>query len=234
MAELYAQCSTPDCLRGVGLDGGQCKPCSMGMPPMKNPKSPHAWKKTGTPSSSTTTSPTTGTGTTGSDKPKVSVKTPEKSKNVPTIRVKALSSAQEKSAVELIFKSFWYGWKNGVPDIFNEIFAKYGSFLSGRVQPSQMVGTPQKHYSSINSKGKKAFVLLQEVILPMEGESKAFKMIKTSPNILDQLGDVSPTDAIEFVKNHGKAYEFTKKNEETYTYEDDRGVKREIPTWAIA
>jgi len=223
MAELFAQCSTPDCLRGVGLEGGQCKPCSMGMPPMKNPKSRHAWKKTGTT-----------TGTTGSNKPKISIETPEKSKNVPTVRAKALSSAQEKSAVELIFKSFWYGWKNGSPEIFSEIFAKYGSFISGRVQPSTMVGTPHKHYSSINAKGKKAWVLIQEVILPMEGESKAFKMIKTSPNILDQLGEVSPTDAIEFVKNHGSQYEFTKKNELTYTYQDDKGVKREIPTWAIA
>ena len=50
MADLVTQCSTPECLRGVGLQGGQCLPCQKSMPPMKNPNSPYAFSNNKPPS----------------------------------------------------------------------------------------------------------------------------------------------------------------------------------------
>ena len=64
-----------------------------------------------------------------------------------------------------------------------------------------MQGTPDVHKSSINVAGDKSFILIKEAIYPYEGEAAAFKAIKMSPIMIEKLGDVTPTDAIEMVKN---------------------------------
>ena len=40
---MAEKCNTPECLRGVDNAGEQCMPCELGMPPMKNAKSPHSY-----------------------------------------------------------------------------------------------------------------------------------------------------------------------------------------------
>ena len=240
---MAEKCDTPTCLRGVDRVGQLCLPCQKGMRPMTNPKSPHAFDN-----------PTKGVTTgfenpqkklvivhNGGNKPKtdpiiikptlkVSKSYNNWKKNKTTIEIKSL----QKKAVKLIFSSYWYGWDDGFPDAFTEIFKEYGNFITGREVPSKMVGTPDVHTSHINTKGNAAFVLVTDFIYPIQGEASTFREIERSPIMREALGDVSPTDAIEMVKNNGMPFTFTKKDEKTYLWQDGNGIEREIPTWAIA
>ena len=241
---MAEKCATKECLRGVATAGTRCMPCEKLMPPMKNPKSPHAY---------TSSPPTTGTQK-AKDKPskeelvvnKGDKKTPsllgtkidkEKvKKNWKKGKTDIEINQMQKEAVKVIFTSYWYGWPDGVPPAFTELFKPYGNFISIREKPSKMKGKPDTHKSTINAKAKKSFVLVVEAIYPIEGTASAFKAIQTSPIMLEALGDVSPTDAIEMVKNNGKSFLFTKNKTDgsEYTYTDDGGTKRAIPRWAIA
>lgn len=244
---MTEKCDTPACLRGVLNKNQRCGPCKAGMPPMTNEKSPHNY-----------------TSTTGSQKGKDKPAKEEKGKLVlnkgdkvtvfPSTGDIVVRNKQgkkvtnfkqgktdeqiqrlQRNAVKNIFTAYWYGWPDGLPDSFKEIFSRYGSFISDRATPSTMKGMPDVHKSTINVAGDKAFILIKEAIYPIEGEAAAFKAIQMSPIMLEKLGEVSPTDAIEMVKNDGEAYTFHKKgNGESYTYEDVQGVTRGLPRWAIA
>ena len=229
---MVEKCDTPDCLRGVGVVGQLCLPCGNGLPPMKNPKSPHAWNnQIGTPAKGVTTG---------------FVKKEKKVNNQPISVTKGgdkpktdpiIDKTLQRKAVQLIFSAYWYGWKDGLPDGFEEIFKDYGTFVTGREVASKMVGTPAVHTSHINMKGNPSFVFIVDFLYPAEGERRTFEHIERSPTIMDALGGVSAVDAIELIKsdklNPMKPFTFYKKDENTYTWSDN-GVKREIPTWAIA
>ena len=216
-------CAEQYCLRPVKGKGLVCVPCQKGFPPLMNPKSPYA---KGKPKGSATT------GTTAvveSAKPQVKAQQPPKPQ-------KTISTELQKEAVKEIFTCYWYGWENGIPSAFKEIFSKYGNFISDRAIPSKMVGNPDVHKSTINIAGNKSFILIKEAIYPMEGEAAAFRAIKQSPIMLEALGDVTPTDAIEMVKNDGQPFTFQKDSTDgsQYRYADGQGVERKIPRWAIA
>ena len=238
---MAEKCDTPSCLRGVDAIGKVCLPCERGMRPMTNPKSPYAWDSSGTtglpkPSLTITggSSPKGQNTPTNKPKPKLKIVIPKSKqenwkKDKSDMEIKRL----QRKAVELIFTTYWYGWPKGVPKAFTEIFKDYGAFITGREVPSKMVGTPDIHTSHINARGNSSFVLVMEAIYPIQGEASTFREIERSPIMREALGDVSPTDAIEMVKNDGGPFTFTKKDEKTYTW-DDNGIKREIPKWAIA
>jgi len=239
---MAEKCNTPTCLRGVDATGQLCLPCQKGMRPMTNPKSPHAFDNP-------TKGVTTGFGkknqpisvTKGGNKPKtvpILVKPTLKvsksynnwKKDKTAIEIKSL----QKKAVKLIFSSYWYGWDDGLPDAFKEIFKDYGVFITGREVPSKMVGTPDVHTSHINMRGNASFVVVMDAIFPLEGESRTFQHIERSPILQDALGSVSTTAAIELIKNNGMPFTLNKKDEKTYLWQDGNGIEREIPTWAIA
>lgn len=264
---MVEKCDTPDCLRGVDNKGEVCPKCLKGLPPMKNPKSPHAY-----------TMGTSG-GKSGRKLPKADIK-PEKSPSIlgvnidkekvkengskvtqnitgsgnvqvggkttvnPTVKdyhVKSYTQAASKGAVKTIFNSYWYGWPNGTPKIFAEIFADYGEFISDRVAPSKMVGNPLNHKSTINASGHKAFIILAQQIFPpphrMSDERAASQFIEGSQIAKEALGkDIPTTHAIEFLRNNGKAFTFNrgKSDGSLYTYTDKKGKTWKIPRWAIA
>ncbi len=255
---MAEKCNTPECLRGVENAGEQCMPCELGMPPMKNAKSPHSYTskvkgKTGKPSHK---KPSLAKIVSALQKPKKEEVTVEKGGKVAILPDKTMivydkqgnktkvkptkSSAQieqlQKDAVKVIFSSYWYGWEGGIPPAFKDIFSKFGMFISDRAIASTMKGTPDVHKSSINVAGDKSFILIKEAIYPYEGEAAAFKAIQMSPIMMEKLGDVTPTDAIEMVKNDGGAFTFTKTKADgsEYSYEDSHGVTRKLPRWAIA
>ena len=232
---MAEKCDTPTCLRGVDRVGQLCLPCQKGMRPMTNPKSPHAFDKT----------------TKGKPKLVIVPKSQNKPKTDPIVVKPTLKVSKsynnwkkdktdseikrlQKKAVELIFSSYWYGWVDGFPDAFTEIFKEYGNFITGREVPSKMVGTPDVHTSHINMRGNASFVVVMDAIFPLEGESRTFQHIERSPILQDALGSVSTTAAIELIKNNGMPFTFTKKDEKTYLWQDGNGIEREIPTWAIA
>lgn len=229
---MAEKCDTPSCLRGVGAIGQICMPCEKGMPPMTNPKSPHAWNNPigSATTGSTSKKPKSQDKVKSEPKPKVVIpKTAKWKKDKSDMEIKRL----QRNAVELIFTTYWYGWPKGIPGAFTDIFKDYGVFLTGREVPSKMVGTPDIHKSHINMRGNAAFVIIMEAIYPIQGESWAFKEIQDSQILMEALGGVSATHAIELVKHDGESYTFTKKDEKIYTWVEN-GVKREIPKWAIA
>jgi hypothetical protein len=237
---MAEKCDTPDCLRGVDAIGQLCLPCENGLPPMKNPKSPHAWNhQNGTQKKPKLRIVPPTNITTG-------IKNPQKK---PKLRIvhdgqnkpktdPIIDKTLQRKAVQLIFSAYWYGWKDGLPDEFEEIFKDYGTFATGREVASKMVGTPDKHTSHINMKGNPSFAFIVDFLYPAEGERRTFEHIERSPVIMEALGGVSAVDAIELIKsdksNPMKPFTFTKKNEQTYTWIDDSNITREIPTWAIA
>lgn len=222
-------------MRGVATAGASCLPCEKLMPPMKNPKSPHAYTSV-KPATGTAKAPIKPSKPEKKEKPSSKSKKTTKKEDWKKGKTDIEINQMQKEAVKVIFTSYWYGWPDGVPPAFTELFKPYGNFISIREKPSKMKGKPDTHKSTINAKGKKSFVLVVEAIYPMEGEASAFKAIQTSPIMLEALGDVSPTDAIEMVKNNGKPFLFTKSKMDgsEYTYMDDGGTKRIIPRWAIA
>lgn len=231
---MVEKCDTPECLRGVTVKGDLCLPCQKGMPPMKNPKSPHSYtSKTSvkTPALVIVTGKESGNKTPQSKKDK---KTPQGNwkKNLTGPQIAKL----QRKAVELIFSSYWYGWPQGMPEAFKDMFHSYGVFSTGREVPSKMVGTPDVHRSQVNVRGHPSFVLVMDAIFPMEGERQTFRMIENSPAMKEALGGVSASSAIEMVKNHGKTYTFTKNKDDgsEYRYVDEQGTTRMIPRWAIA
>jgi len=255
---MAEKCATPECLRGVDDLGDSCIPCQKGFPPMKNPKSPHAWNNTASKKPGVSGTPKHGNKPPNTPKKKeITVEEGGKIQVMPdkTIimtdkkgyktkfkeheRIQAEIKQIQRKAVELIFASYWYGWPDGIPEAFTEIFKDYGVFATGREVPSQMVGSPQVHKSQVNVKGHPSFVLVMEVIYPIQGEASTFREIERSPVMMDALNGVSPTHAIEMIKNHGKTFTFQKvggtvTDGSVYKYIDDTGTTRMIPRWAIA
>jgi hypothetical protein len=219
---------------------------------MTNPKSPHAASNSPTPK---VLGPQTGMPL--GDKLGFPIIPPKKSKTTgteyttyggpspqPVIIPKKNKSTQVKTdaelkilnrvAVEQIFNSYWYGWKDGCPEVFNKIFMKFGNFVHFSVKPSSMVGTPDFQLSTINSSGHRNFALYVSM---MTFESKGAIMRKfqeASPLLAEILHGVSPQDAMAILENNGNSYKFSKVgNGDVYTY-DDNGHSRSIPRWAIA
>lgn len=222
------KCKVPKCLRGVENKGDVCKKCVMGMPPMENPQSPYAYynKPSG-----------------GRTIPKADIK-PEKppsDKIVQELKPKKTADRQQqKEAVKMIYKSYWFGWPNGTPAIFKELFAQYGEFISDRTTPSKMTGNPNTHKSTINASGIAPMQIVIQLIFPQEGERGTYQYIENNHMIQEALNEsgesVPTTHAIEMVKNDGEAFTFTKANPNglLYQYEDSKGKVWKIPRWAIA
>ena len=221
------KCDTPDCLRGVGRGDTffpLCLACGNGFPPMKNPKSPHAWnRQNGNP-----------TPIILPKKPTVISKQPVDTK---VIKTKEEIKILNKVAVEQIFNSYWYGWENGHPKLFDEIFSQYGNFIHFSVKTSNMVGTPDTHFSTINSSGHAqfaVFVMIHKDKLESNGSIQRQFSRNAHPALSQILHGISPQDTFAILENNGKPYNFTKVgNGDTYLY-DDNGIQRKLPKWAIA
>jgi hypothetical protein len=243
-----ATCATPTCVRPPANSGllGKCIPCKLGHPPMTNSKSPHA---------------------AGNSKPKIpesAVKAPTTFKERPSgnniltpvgladsgifSKPKGYTKSMDdkrkqfmlnKKAVELIFNTYWYGWKDGNPEVFTELFKKYGNFIHFSVKPSTMDGSPETHRGTINVQADAQ----GEMYLSMFNESggrqrlmEIFGRTIRGPLVKTLIEDMTVTDAVAMFKNNKLDTTFTRKGDitsEVYTY-DDNGTKREIARWAIA
>lgn len=231
---MVVTCDTPFCLRSPADNDVKCLPCQRGLRPLTNPKSPHAAGN----SASVEDYVTEALKQELSKKVSAIIQQP-KTDNNPPKNVNQGKTDDEirilnKNAVEKIFNSYWYGWKDGCPPIFQDMFKKYGNFVPASIKPSTMVGTPATHRSSVNASGNQSFAIVKDVILPFEGKGAAMKAIGNSPALKDTLVGISADDAIAICDNNGIVYDFSKKGSgDVYTY-DDNGVKRELPRWAIA
>ena len=236
---MAEKCATNECLRVVSVAGGTCAKCEKGLPPMTNPKSPHAIGKSGT-------------GTKYTDpvrpvskepiNPSISEIAPlsPANKTPSKAQVISVSEATAKDAVKLIFNTYWYGWNGGTPTGFESIFEKYGRFIPDRTVASKMVGAPDKHKSTINMKANPTFSLAYE-IFSNEGERAYMEFLSNNLTAEDLLtvGRTNPImndgDRINLPFNQDKEFVFTKVGDgEFYTYEDKRNKNRTLPRWAIA
>ena len=237
MADLVTQCSTPECLRGVGLQGGQCLPCQKSMPPMKNPNSPYAFSNNKPPSFAFTppvTPPVANLPSPGSTNPTLTPQVKQNVKKWMTGKTDDEIKRLQKDAVQSIYSSYWFGWKDGVPEMFKDIFAQYGLFISDRAIASKMVGTPDTHKSTINARGKASFRIIMDAIYPYEGEGAAIRNIKQSPIMSEEVVGLNDKDIAELIKGDGEDFVFTKiGNGELYSY-NRGGVTLKLPRWAIA
>jgi len=232
-------CATPTCLRSPADNDTQCIHCQRGMKPMTNPLSPQAAGNSLTPK---VLGPQTGMPL--GDKLGFPIILPKKPTVIPkqTVGTKVIKTKEEikilnKVAVEQIFNSYWYGWKNGHPTLFDEIFSEYGNFIHFSVKPSTMVGTPDTHFSTINSSGHAqfaVFVMIHKDKLESNGSIQRQFSRNAHPAVSQILHGISPQDTFAILENNGKPYNFTKVgNGDTYLY-DDNGIQRKLPKWAIA
>jgi len=232
---MAEKCDTPECLRGVGATGEQCLPCKKGMPPMKNANSPYAH----TALTSKLKNPSQGVmpyaqpSTSLPQKPSKAVKVKNKVKKWMTGKTDSEVKRLQKDAVQTIYSAYWFGWPDGIPDAFKDIFAQYGLFISDRAIPSTMVGTPDSHKSTINARGNASFRIIMDAIYPYEGEAATLRNIHQSPIMKDAVKSLNDGDIMAMVKGDGNAYTFEKIDEVYYKY-DDNGTTRMIPRWAIA
>ena len=252
---MVTTCAVKDCVRPPSSDNPSCKPCQAGLPPMDNPKSPHAAanaggfipriEKSGKPiqdgkeelgkAKIVIPSYTVSSGNPGQQKP---TNTKDKLKKM------GIDPALAKKAVQNLFDMGWFNW-DGVPKVFEEMFKEYGNFISANVKPSTMSGVPQKHRGTVNTKALPSYVMLEEVIMKYEGKSAALRNLESSPALQDgykKAKRVTAVDMIEAVENNGDTFDFTLENHlpktdtdfATYSYVDDTGTKRMIPRWAIS
>jgi len=237
-------CATPTCLRSPADNDTQCIHCQRGMKPMTNPLSPQAagnkvklgfdypgilGPQTGMPLGDKLGFPII-----LPKKPTVISKQPVDTK---VIKTKEEIKILNKVAVEQIFNSYWYGWENGHPKLFDEIFSQYGNFIHFSVKTSNMVGTPDTHFSTINSSGHAqfaVFVMIHKDKLESNGSIQRQFSRNAHPALSQILHGISPQDTFAILENNGKPYNFTKVgNGDTYLY-DDNGIQRKLPKWAIA
>ena len=237
-------CATPTCLRSPADNDTQCIHCQRGMKPMTNPLSPQAALKL--PGNNWITPKVLGPQTVMplGDKLGFPIILPKKPTVIPkqTVGTKVIKTKEEikilnKVAVEQIFNSYWYGWENGHPKLFDEIFSQYGNFIHFSVKTSNMVGTPDTHFSTINSSGHAqfaVFVMIHKDKLESNGSIQRQFSRNAHPALSQILHGISPQDTFAILENNGKPYNFTKVgNGDTYLY-DDNGIQRKLPKWAIA
>ena len=237
-------CATPTCLRSPADNDTQCIHCQRGMKPMTNPLSPQAALKL--PGNNWITPKVLGpqTGMPLGDKLGFPIILPKKPTVIQkqTVGTKVIKTKEEikilnKVAVEQIFNSYWYGWENGHPKLFYEIFSQYGNFIHFSVKTSNMVGTPDTHFSTINSSGHAqfaVFVMIHKDKLESNGSIQRQFSRNAHPALSQILHGISPQDTFAILENNGKPYNFTKVgNGDTYLY-DDNGIQRKLPKWAIA
>lgn len=251
MGNMVTTCAVTDCLRPPASDNPSCKACQAGMPPMTNPKSPHAAanaggfvpriEKSGKPiqdgkkemgvAKDVKPSQTTGT---AQQKP---ANTSSSSKMTPK------EKAQAKKAVQMIFDTTWFNWVDGMPKMFEDLFKEYGNFVAVTVKPSTMVGLPQKHRGTINIRGKAPYAFIKDTLLRIEGPSAIMRMIETNPTYIEARGNVSAKDMMFALENDGATFDFTldkvtnaggNNDMSTYTYNTPSKADRKIPRWAIS
>ena len=238
---MVITCDVNNCLRPPASDNPTCVPCQMGMPPMTNPQSPHAAQHSFTPKimkdgkpiqdgsvnmGVPTLVPTVGTSS-GTAPPKPTI---SKAKPIKT----SLSTQDSKKAVQMIFNSRWWGWEDGLPSQFPDLFAQFGKYHKANVKTSSMVGTPDSHRSQINMKGSPPYVTIMELILPVEGMRSVERKL-SSPIYAEARGEVSIPDMMLAIENDGETYTFEKVGDGTiYKYEDAKGKEHQLPRWAIA
>ena len=169
--------------------------------------------------------------------PKKPTVIPKQPVDTKVIKTKEEIKILNKVAVEQIFNSYWYGWENGHPKLFDEIFSQYGNFIHFSVKTSNMVGTPDTHFSTINSSGHAQFaifVMIHKDKLESNGSIQRQFRNNAHPAVSQILHGISPQDTFAILENNGKPYNFTKVgNGDTYLY-DDNGIQRKLPKWAIA
>ena len=141
--------------------------------------------------------------------------------------------ADMKKAVELLLESYWFGWDDGKPHIFDKMFDKYGTFVPSVGKASSMKGTPDKHTSKINLAGKGEGLTVK--MLMMEGKLALQEKLRTSPTLQEAFKDMTPQQVVALIEHDGGKFEFTKYKPDgsSYTYMDSTGKKLEIPRWAI-
>ncbi len=210
------RCGKNGCLRETMVEGTPCKACSIGGRPLTDPKKRGAVKDV-----NVTNKPTIApTGVTVYD-----------DKGNP-VDLAVLAQANFK-ACEFIFKTYWYGWENGCPAIFHEMFKDYGTFTvggsSGNQDTISLSKNPQWNFQKVIFQEEKK----------SNGPTKAYtdlvERIKSSPKLTEPslTGGVSLNDLATMVVNEGKSFTFVKGQMGIMQYEDATGIIRQIPTWAI-
>ena len=147
--------------------------------------------------------------------------------------------ADMKKAVELLLESYWFGWDDGKPHIFDKMFDKYGTFVPSVGKASSMVGTPDKWTSKINlaARGEgqtvkmlmmqEGKIVLQKMLNPKPGERGA-------PALQEAFKDMPPQSVVYLIEHDGEKYEFEKHGPgKYYIFKDKNNKPHIIPRWAI-
>ncbi len=244
---MVTTCATPECLRPPASGSTICQPCSKGLPPMTNPKSPHAAtnkggfvpriEKSGKPIQDGKEEMGVAKVVSG---PTATQKATNKDSNSPKINI---DRAVAKRAVQMLFDMNWHNWADGYPEIFEELFVKYGNFIAATVVASSMTGTPDTHRGTINMKGDPQGVILVDIIYLGEGERETMRSLDTAPLFVelrkgkDNNGNnikVSTQDMMKSIQNNETMQDFVKASSDGSIYKYElNGKDVLIPRWAI-
>ena len=244
---MVTTCATPECLRPPASGSTICQPCGKGLPPMTNPKSPHAATNKGgfVPRIEKSGKPIQdGKEEMGVAKivsgPTATQKATNNDSNSPKINI---DRAVAKRAVQMLFDMNWHNWADGYPEIFEELFVKYGNFIAATVVASSMTGTPDNHRGTINMKGDPQGVILVDIIYLGEGERETMRSLDTAPLFVelrkgkDNNGNnikVSTQDMMKSIQNNETMQDFVKASSDGSIYKYElNGKDVLIPRWAI-
>lgn len=202
------QCGVNGCLRATDVEGQPCKSCAIGGKPLLNPKSRHAVK----PANVVSKQP---------KKAGINVKDPSTGK---MIDAGLLGQMNEKSC-EFIVNAYWYGWDMGFPPMLTRMLKPYGEYKRGTTSKNQM---------TIDVSQDQNYAFIATVYQNERDFNKLKQNLTSSPVFREKTDQITIEDLASMVANNGKSFVFKKGNSGVWEYEDEQGVIRQVPSWAVS
>ena len=203
------QCGVNGCLHATKVEGQPCKSCAIGGKPLLNPKSRHAIQKQNVVVKDKM--PKTG----------IQVKDPKTGK---TIDAAVLAKMNEK-ACDFIANAYWYGWKGGFPDLLTQMLKPFGEYKRG----GNMMGKKSIDLSKDNN-----YAFIATIYENERDFNSLKKNLSQSPVFREKTDKITVEDLAAMVANNNKSFTFKKGGSGVWEYEDNSGVIRQIPEWAIS
>jgi len=202
------QCGNNGCLRATNVEGQPCKSCAIGGKPLLNPKSRHAIAP-----ENVVTKDVIKTG--------IQVKDPNTGK---TVDAAVLAKMNEK-ACDFLVSVFYYGWDDGFPSPLADMLKMYGNFKPG-VRP--------KGQKTIDLSKDENYNFISQIYKNERDYMGLKKNLTSSPVFREKTDKITVEDLAAMVANEGKTFTFKKGNSGVWEYEDENGIVRQVPSWAIS
>ena len=202
------QCGVNGCLRATDVEGQPCKSCAIGGKPLLNPKSRHAIAP-----ENVVTKNIVKTG--------IQVKDPKTGKNIDA----AVLAKMNEKACDFLVSVYWYGWDGGFPSPLTTMLKPFGEFKKGSKAKGKMV---------IDLSDDQNYHFISEIYKNERDYMKLKNTLSSSPVFREKTDKITIEDLAAMVANNGKSFTFKKGNSGVWEYEDENGIVRQVPQWAVS